>query len=324
MWGNRLGWMISAGIVVVTIGIYGMLIFGLGETKPTKLTTQAGAMDAMEIPGNPRSLIPAGNGGDGTELYIKALDAFKSNRSAYTGTAKLDAASLKKLTALDYLLQASNASKATVFATRPETVVRYGREQHVAIDTAYELGTFCNNIGQRLKANKRPDEAKKYFIAAFNLGYWMCNERLVYMEFWRGQELMQNAVIGLAEVEPDKEGPYMAWREELKQVIDSSTSTFVAKRDAIRTIDKRVLTRHAGDVFNLARNSKDRMWRVEAILALGHFKYRVGNNPGDQRAVKKTLEALAADDSLDPAARVAVKAAQELTLEDHHRAAQMP
>jgi hypothetical protein len=152
----------------------------------------------------------------------------------------------------------------------------------------------------------------------------MCNERVVFMEFWRGQELMQNAMAGLADVDPAKANEYQAWPQELKQVIDNSSSSFIQFRDAIRTVDKKVLTRHAGDVYNIARNGKERMWRVEAIMAIGHFKYRVGENAVDQRRVSKTLAELAADDSLDPAVKAAVKAAQELTLADHNNSAAMP
>jgi hypothetical protein len=329
MWGNRMGWMISAGIVVVWIGIMAMMIFGVGPTPPTALTTSPGAMDPIVLPGNPRALVPVGSG-DGTAFYTQAIDAYNADPSAYNPDlvtkAKLSAADLKKMSAMELLIQASDAGKGTVFATRPETIVCYGLPQHKGIEAAYNLGRYANGLGQRLKIAKptpRPQEAKKYFIAAFNLGFAMCSERLVYMEFYRGQELMQNAVLGLADVETENASELKAWPPQMKDLIDDKQSRFVQIHNAMNMFDKAAIERNAGDVYNLAKNSQERMWRIEAILAVGHFRYNAVN-PGDQRAVGKFLDQLAASDSLDGPTKAAIKAAQNLTEAQHNTSAQMP
>jgi hypothetical protein len=283
-------------------------------------------MDPIVLPGNPRALVPVGSG-DSTSLYTQALDAYNADPSSYdpglVTKAKLGPADLKKLTAMELLLQASDAGKGTVYATRPESIVRYGLEQYKGLDAAYNLGRFANGLGQRLKIAKRPDEAKKYFAAAFNLGYAMCTERLTYMEFYRGQELMQNGVLGLAEVEPDRASELRAWPPQMKDMIDDKQSRFVQLHNAMNMFDKAAIERNAGDVYNLAKNSQDRMWRIEAIMAVGHFRYNAVN-PGDQRGAAKFLDGLAASDPTDGPTKVAIKVAQDLTLAQHNTSAQMP
>jgi hypothetical protein len=312
--------------VVVTIGIYAMLIMGMGETEPTKLTTEAGAMEPLAIPGSPRSVVPAGSGGDGTELYLGALEAYHAEPDAYASNrlSKMDLspAGLKKLKAVDLLLQASESGKATIFATKPERVVKYGKEQYKDLVALESLGKLTNNLGVRLRIAKRSADAKKFHEACFNLGYTMCAERVTYMEFLKGQELMQVAAIELATTDPGNAEQYNAVKEALSTLINDKTGKFVKYRDAIRTIDPRVIKNNAGDVFNLARNSQDRMWRVEAIMALGHLRYNAGS-PGDQRGAEKLLKQMAADESLEPAAKAAAKAAANLTEAEHHLSAQM-
>ncbi len=325
MWGNRIGWMISAAIVIVTVGLYAMLLTGPSATLPTALSTHAGAMDAITLPGVPRSLVPAGGGEDGTSLYQQAIAAYKAQPSLYdpdkVGKVSLKPEDLKKLQAIEFILEAASASKATIFATKPEQIIRYGAAQFEALKPLDDLGRMTMNLGVRLKIAKKPDLAKKYLEAAFDLGYTMCNERVVYMEFFRGQEFMQNAALNLASVDTAHAEQFNAFPPQMKFFLDSKA--FTSFRDAIRTVDPKAIERNAGDVFKIAQDSEDRMWRVEAIMAMGHFRY-MAVNPGDQRTVEKTLAKIGADSSQDPAVLAAVKAAQNLTLADHNTSAQMP
>jgi len=65
------------------------------------------------------------------------------------------------------------------------------------------------------------------------------------------------------------------------------------------------------------------MYRIEAIMMLGHFRYNAAQ-PGDQRGADAALTKLAADSSLDSAVKAAVKAAQDLTAVQHGNSQQMP
>jgi len=81
---------------------------------------------------------------------------------------------------------------------------------------------------------------------------------------------------------------------------------------------------YAGDIFQIARESPERMWRVEAILKLGRFKFNAATR-GDQFGAKRTLRAMAAMQSVSPdpltqlSVHSAILAAANLTLEDYRQ-----
>jgi hypothetical protein len=57
------------------------------------------------------------------------------------------------------------------------------------------------------------------------------------------------------------------------------------------------------------------MWRIEAVLKLGHYKWNAGEpgNAADQRWAKRLAKQLMNDPSEDPLVRAAAKEAFELT-----------
>jgi hypothetical protein len=86
--------------------------------------------------------------------------------------------------------------------------------------------------------------------------------------------------------------------------------------DAIYTMSEQKIGEHNGDVFAFARDSKERVWRVEAILKLGRMKFNVGNpgSPGDQRNAARLATRFAELDP-DPVIRRAASLARDLTVE---------
>jgi hypothetical protein len=86
---------------------------------------------------------------------------------------------------------------------------------------------------------------------------------------------------------------------------------------AIRSIDPATVAEHAGDVFYIADHSKERMWRIEAIFALGRMRYFVGKNGrvGDQRGATRVLKKIQQDS--DPLIRLAATEAAGLTTEQY-------
>jgi hypothetical protein len=54
----------------------------------------------------------------------------------------------------------------------------------------------------------------------------------------------------------------------------------------VRSIDARVVGTRTGDIFELARRSKERMWRVEAVMALGRVRYFVGTSDALARVLR--------------------------------------
>jgi hypothetical protein len=86
----------------------------------------------------------------------------------------------------------------------------------------------------------------------------------------------------------------------------------------VRSIDARVVGTRTGDVFELARRSGERMWRVEAVMALGRVRYFAGtsDSAADQRAAYALVKKLAENDP-DPVVRTAAAASRDLTIEQY-------
>jgi len=273
MWGNRLGWMISAGIMVVTVVLYTMLLIGPSVTAPTDLTMRAGAMDALSLPGNPRALLPTGGTDDASDLYEQAMDAYHANKSAfdsYSQKGKLNTSDFNEVSpAMDLLISAAGASKGGVFAKKPSAVVRYNPDQSEALKPAEQLGRIAIRIGLQYNAAKKPDDAKKYLQAGFALGYAMCNERLVYHELRIGQDLMRSAALNLMTIDKEHGADFKAIDGLYRQFTEGLQKYMFLFNPS----DERAIAKNAGDVFNLAQNSQERMYRIEAIMMLGHFRY---------------------------------------------------
>jgi len=89
----------------------------------------------------------------------------------------------------------------------------------------------------------------------------------------------------------------------------------------LNAVDENIVGQHTGDVFYIAQDKKgERVWRVEAIFALGRMKYFVGTGGriGDQRGAVKVLKKLA-DSDPDPVIRAAAASARDLTIDDYRR-----
>ena len=85
----------------------------------------------------------------------------------------------------------------------------------------------------------------------------------------------------------------------------------------LQSIDANVVGEHAGDIFYFARNCHERMFRVEAIFAMGRMKFFAGENGriGDQRGAVSELKRLSNDP--DPVIRRAATEARDLTIEQY-------
>ena len=87
----------------------------------------------------------------------------------------------------------------------------------------------------------------------------------------------------------------------------------------LTAVDDKVVSEHAGDVFYLAQHAGDRVWRVEAIFALGRMKYFVGSEgrAADQRGAPRMLQKLTEDS--DPVIRAAAVAGRDLTIDEYRK-----
>src|SRR5687768_11812795 len=100
MYGNRLGWMISAGIVIVMAGLLLLLQRADTISPPTAFTKDATVLQAVPpIPGM-GDVLAMTEEGDAGDTYRKAIASYKRNESAYdkfTDSTKTDEATVGRL-----------------------------------------------------------------------------------------------------------------------------------------------------------------------------------------------------------------------------------
>jgi hypothetical protein len=127
--------------------------------------------------------------------------------------------------------------------------------------------------------------------------------------------LMNEATVGLAECEPagSERGVELAKQEAA--IVEYDKTRVLPVYDVLSSADQEVIARNAGDVFRIAEMAPERMFRVEAILKLGRYRFDAARM-GDQLAAPRVLRRIRGNES-DPVIRAAVAAALGLTIEEY-------
>jgi len=325
MWGNSLGWGISALIVAVTVGSLVWVSRMLSQiSDPTPFSTTSGAADALAIPAPPDGALPddsPSNSGavDTVALYHQAIDLYQKDPISFDRfLAQHDAGDFKVVApAVDLLRQAAGKNSLGIFAATPEEAVNY--DPNTPLKELKAVGDCANEAGLVKKVANDKDEAITDFQAAFSLGQRLADERLCYAELSDGIGLMDGAAIEMADIAKDNGDQTKA--DALNQfavaLSDFSNHKLVPIQTVLSSIDQPTIEQHAGDLFWLAQNSKERMWRVQSILALGRLKYNAGH-PGDNRGAARVTTEIAGTDP-DPVIKTAAKQASDLTEDQYGR-----
>ncbi len=180
------------------------------------------------------------------------------------------------------------------------------------------LGQVATRAGAVLTRERQFAAARSHYRAALGLGYKLVGERQTLAELSGGLGLMVMASSGLAQLAME-EGDLAplaeleAYVATLREIDNARVRPVAA---AVNTIDPRRIREHAGDLFVFARSSEERVWRVEATLALGRLRF---NQPtaGDRRGATTLLSRLVNDP--DPAVALAAREALDLTIEAYRR-----
>jgi hypothetical protein len=145
------------------------------------------------------------------------------------------------------------------------------------------------------------------------LGVALRRERLCWEEFSLGQEILAKSAMVLEN--GDGGAAWKAFEEQRLQFYDQQLDPTIR---FLRSIDPKIVGTRTGDVFEMAKRSQDRMWRVEAILALGRVRFFTGTSrsAADQRAALAAVKKIAAEDP-DTIVRTAAEAARDLTAEQY-------
>ena len=312
MLGNRLGWTISALLVMVVFQpLY-------TASRPPLPSGPSGVfpnlLSRVALPADPRAAVPGmmEENCDAGDLYRRAIEEHDANPRAYEKYFKSPrTAQAEKPKAVELLTQATRCSNARLFSQTPSELLNY-KADTPAVETIERLGRIANQVGLLHRLDKKPQEARRYFEAMFVLGYHLYAERVAWSEFTAGVNLMADAARGLARLETDAGNPDRAASlEHFAQVIDEYKLKQFELYKVVSTIDTGMVGRHGGDILALARRSPERMWRGEAILAVGRMKYNTPRR-GDQIAAARELQQWTSDP--DPAVRAAASAAAALTL----------
>ena len=322
MFGNKQGWIISV-LIAAAMG-WILVKFGQAPAIAKPSGQFVNLTQPIKLPIVPAEALPGvmTEDRDAGEQYRQAIQAYMDDRKTYDKAEPKYYDRRDKLPAIDLLVSAAPAKRATIFSPKPETLVNY-RYPWPELDALMKLGLIANSIAFSAQARDDQETTRKYANACFSLGAKLYEERLTHGEFDVGLKLMQTAGDTFKSLAKRKEdsAAQAKWEQFGQQ-----TNTYYVNN--IQKLYQKVVSQarpdvaaYAGDVFELARNSPDRMWRVESILKVGRYKFNATRS-GDQVGAKRMLS----DDPgqfgyedwtkhEDPAVRTAAKAAKELTIE---------
>jgi hypothetical protein len=315
MFGNMQGWLIST---VMLLAAAGALIY-LGQ--PAKESVSRGAVPLafkpIELPISTDIVQPPPTEDcDAAEPYRQAIELYISDPKPYANAARID---VSQVPAVALILKGASCGHMHLFDMNPKQAISYGAKPW--IDAVMGLGQATDDAGLRLRKD-HPDEAQKYYSAAFELGRKLFNERVSWDEMNKGLSIMSmsaEAMASLADLRHD--GQHVDAFHKFHQQVDAYHSTLQDKvASPLGNPVESYGAPFAGDVFAAAKDvNVERPWRVEAILHLGHYRFNVTqSNRGDQIWAPRELDNLDKSNNIknqDLAIKAAVQAAQNLTLE---------
>jgi hypothetical protein len=315
MWGNRIGWVLSAFLIALVARPLWMASEAPRPSQPSGVFP--GLLSRVALPADPRSVATGvmNEPCDAGEPYRQAIQEYESNRRSYDKYfASPRSAQAEKPKALELLVQGGRCSDMTLFARTPSELLNY-RPETPGVEALEKLGRMANQVGLLHQRDKNPQEARRYFEAMHALGYHLYFERVAWSEFTAGMNLMADAARGLAKVESDQNNPDHARSlEHFADALDQYKLKQFELYKVVSTIDSYTVGRYGGDILALARGSPETMWRGEAILALGRMKYNTPHR-GDQLAAAREVQQWTNDPNL--AVRAAANAAAALTLQQY-------
>jgi hypothetical protein len=309
MWGNSLGWGISGVITLLVVAIGTWLQSALGISPPTDFSQNPANLAPLSLPVG--LSIPATQPGDGGDLYLKAAGEYIEQQGAINTFIQDPSGDPPE--SIQLVLAAVGKSSATLFIRDPSQIVNYDAA-HPHLDNLQELGNAVAQAGEALRLAKKPDDARRYFIASYVLGTTMVRERLVFDEYTKGVGLMDESLAGLGECEPAGSARIAEYDNLSHALVDFDTKNVRPIYGTISSANADVIETAAGDIFVFATQSQERMFRVEAILKLGRYRFDAFR-AGDQHGATRYLQVMTGDP--DPVIQTAARAGANLTIEQY-------
>lgn len=326
MYGNKEGWVMSVAIIAVV----GLMLWKFELLAAPSIAKPSGQFknlrEPIALPVKPEEVL-AGvitEDRDAGDLYWQAIKLYQESPETYDKTRPKYTDRLGELKAIDLLVQATSARNANIFLRKPELLVNY-KYPWPEMDALYKLGIVANSIAFSFQAQGDEVQTKRYAHAAFSLGAKMFNERLTHGELDAGIKLMQasgDTLKTLAKKQNNK-----AEQDKWEQFGQATKGYYEAKilklYQVVMSAGMVHIGANAGDVFELAQHNEDRMWKVEALLKVGRYRFnaaRKGDQVGAERMLSDDPTKYGYQDwtkSPDPAVRAAALAAKQMTVEEY-------
>jgi len=314
MFGNRLGWGISAAIVVCTTLLMFWLYTAGTQIAPPGIVGLNAANYTMQLPLDPRSLATwMSEDQDAIAIYKETIadyDAKTQAYNAYIERGKLNSPEFAQIEkGVNLLVKASTMKRPGVFSDRPGELITYDSDRPALKEALRTVAKAAMKVGRQLEVEKNVPKAREIYRGVYTLGVKLYEERLVFDEWYEAREMLSVAKWMGEIADSGDEG------SRFKQ-IDSQVLPFY--KDKIEQVQNtiQVLYPQTGDVAALAVNGGDLMWRVEAILALGRCRY-TSPRAGDQLGATKLIDQLTNDP--EPRIKLAAKVAKALSREGVHK-----
>jgi hypothetical protein len=326
MWGNWLGWAISAVLLLVTGSGFYKLAVPPPESSPAHLIPESLMRDLSLPEGTEKVMPPGKREGDAGFLYLQAILRYKEKPAPYNDPIH---AAPNDLPSIDFLRQAADLRRMNLFEARPEKVINYNNELP-ELDALIKIADAADTMGLGAKLDGKYNDAKQLFTAVFVLGRHLFDERVSWREMSAGIGMMSDASQNLAKVaDEEKDGARSAVLFHLHEELDKYRSELQEKIGSPLTNPvESYAGKYSGDIFDIARDtSVERVWRVQAILHLGRYKWNVADgHRGDQVWGHRVLKSLKM--SIDPAngdnvIQTAIDAAMNLTLDQQRKSIAM-
>jgi hypothetical protein len=321
MFGNLLGWIISA--IIAAMAVY--LGYELLElAKPTAATgwvqTTVKPLDLTEVARaafEPMDSLKD-NAGD---LYRQAIADYERNKIGYENAEKsqdLNEANVGSLRGLDLLVSAAHSSSMDLFKSKPDEIVGFNTNVP-ALDDLEDIAKTAEHLLVLAKVDQNYDLARKYANAVGALGYHLYKERIALVELDKAEELMGDGSAALKSIAQAEHADDKVSAQDQFQTARTEEYTHKIKpvTDVLASQGQAGIGIHAGDMYQLAGDPQiDLVWRVEAIRRIGRLRFNAENS-ADQLKAPKFLAALADDASQDAVIRAAAIKARDMTSYDN-------
>ena len=210
--------------------------------------------------------------------------------------------------------------------------MNYKNEQP-GLEALTHFASRCADLGMVCFTKGDHNGAHEIWDAVFRLGVQLYNERLISRELEIGRGLMSTAANCLnlyyeKENDPRKAAAakFLISEEAYQKKLANAYHLLTVRGDETYAVkaEGRVVGQYVGDVFEIAESKEaDPMFRVEAILHIGCYKFNVykenEGSYGDQVGARRLLRIMSADTTLPPSVKAAAEAAKNLALEDYHK-----